>query len=180
MARKHAEELFGIVEHQLVEPGAAVRHRVVMEADERVGAGLRRERHVEPREFLRVEVPAMKPGHGAVHHDDHPVAIAPREVVHEGRSVERRFHGGGIVMVAREAVHRRRGVAETLAQHRIAPGVVMREVAGQEHRIRPRMAALRMGDAARERRLGRHVLTRMPGVPGRCGSVNCSTRTSPQ
>ena len=52
MAREHRKELLGIVEHQLVEPGAAVRHRVMMQADERMRIRLRRERDVEPREFL--------------------------------------------------------------------------------------------------------------------------------
>jgi len=62
-----------------------------------------------------------------------------------------------LVMVARKAVHRRLAVAETLAQHGVAASIVVREVTGQEHGVRPRVMPLRVLDAARERRLGRDV-----------------------
>ena len=52
VAREHGEERRRIVEHQFVEPAAAVRHRLVMQADERVGVGILRERAVEPLELL--------------------------------------------------------------------------------------------------------------------------------
>jgi sensor c-di-GMP phosphodiesterase-like protein len=97
-------------------------------------------------------------GHGAVHHDDRPVAVTARKIVHEGRRVERCLHSGGFVMVAGKAVHGRRGVAESLSQHCVAARIVMHEVAGEEHGVRPRVVALRVRDAAQalRRAIERH------------------------
>src|SRR5688572_12844269 len=88
MAREHGEEVVRVVEHQFVEPGASVGHRVVVQAYERMQARLRGERGVEARELPVVEMAAVFAGDRAVEHDEHPGAVARCEVVHERRPVE--------------------------------------------------------------------------------------------
>ena len=68
-------------------------------------------------------------------------------------------------MVAGQAMYRRAGVLESRAKRRVATGVVMHEVSRQEYGAGTRMPAPRVGDAARERRLGRDA----PHLRARCG-----------
>src|SRR5688572_4278338 len=128
VAPEQFEELVRVVEHQLVEPGAAVRHGMVVQADERVGALLGCEGGVEAGELLVVEVAAVLAGDRAVEHDEIPRAVAPGEVVHERRPVERAADVLRVVVIAGQAVDRRAGVREPRPQQRVPGRVVVHEI----------------------------------------------------
>ena len=134
-----------------------MRHGMVMQADERVRIGLRRERGVEADELPVVEVTAVLAGDRAVEHDEHPAVVAPREVVHERRPGERAGDVRRMVVIARQAVDRRAGVRELRPEHRVPGRVVVHEVAGQQESVRVRVVAPRVRKATRQRRGGRNA-----------------------
>src|SRR5687767_3314267 len=130
VAREYGEEILRVVEHQFVEPGASVGHRVVVQADERVCVRLCRQRDVEAGKLLVVEMAAVLAGDRAVEHDEQPGAVTPGEVVHERRPVEFAADVLRIVVIARQAVDRRAGVAELRPEQRVPGRVVVHEVTG--------------------------------------------------
>ena len=117
-----------------------------------------RRARVQPFELPGIEMAVILAGDRAVEHHEQPVVV--RVAQSRGRTAGSRVRGAspGLVMVAGQAMHRRAGVREQRAELRVAAGVVVHEVAGQQDgagiRMTPPACAMQRASVRRSQRHG--------------------------
>ena len=132
----HGEEVVPVDESDAIEPEAAHVDRMMVQAHERVAAACRAERKVELRKRCGRELAACHTCHRAVEHDHAPGACVKMTAEHERRSCQRHVHCVEEIVVARNAMHRLAKGCKQAAKMRIACGVILHDVAGDENRAR--------------------------------------------
>jgi len=141
MPREHGEEPGSVGDHLLVEPGAADRHRLVVQADQRMAPRLGGEQPLEQRQFVRAEVAADLALDGGVEHHDLPGADA--DAAHQRVSrTETARHQLAAVVVAGQPEPRQIQRLEALAQAQVRGlRTVVREITGREQQVGARTRA---------------------------------------
>jgi hypothetical protein len=148
----HIEELVGVLESDLVEPAAAHRHGVMMEADQGVFGVSGAECRVECGQRLLAEPALRGVRHGAVEQHHAPGAHVDVAVGDEGLATQLATHGLRLVVIARQTENGEIQRAEDALDVLVAADIVLHEIAGDEDCIHRPVARLRNAQSPRQSR----------------------------
>ena len=111
-------------------------------------------RVVEPRKFIWAKATADVPGIVAVEHDELPAIRFMCAANLKRCAVELSAHGLGFVVIAGNAQHRFLEITEDAAETKITGGVVLHQIAGDQHRPIVRNACKRIVEHRVQTRIG--------------------------
>lgn len=139
VAVHHLEEVSGIADDLLVQPGAAHRNGLVVKGNQHVPAGGFPQRLVQEQEFAAGEIARHFAANGGVEHDDLPVAHINDAGAHTlGDLVI--GHDIGEIMIAGQPVHGAGEALHVLVKAGVGfAGAILRQVAGGQHQFHGRL-----------------------------------------
>jgi hypothetical protein len=158
-----APEIVGIGEADAVQPAAAHGDGMVMQTHHGVLARFA-ERTIQALEFLLCQSTARVSRIVAVEHDELPARSAVGSAYLEWRLAERALHRFRLVVVARNAKHGLRTVAEDAAEAQIAGRIVLHQIAGHQDRGVIRDLHERLIEHVAQGRVGLHAAQFRAGV----------------